>query len=234
LYVSEKELLRLVDYKVKTYEEAIKVIEELGLLPLASLIPDYPSLNSLTLQENWHSDTEFDPWLWRTKFSSDGVAGYGKFIKKKSILVSRELLPYVKKVLGSNELIEERYFSGSISREANSIYKIISQEEGIDTRALRARAGLKEKEKKKVFENALLDLQGSMDIVISGIQEKKNIDGEKNGWSSTAFETYDSWTSRNKIANIDSSREDAKKYLIAHFSNVCSKESLTRFEKIFG
>ncbi|QUG43088.1 hypothetical protein KD050_07590 [Psychrobacillus sp. INOP01] len=223
----------MVEYKVKTYEEAIKVIEELGLLPLASLIPEYPSLNSLTLQENWHSDTEFDPWIWRTKFSSDGVAGYGKFIKKKSILVSRQLLPYVKKVLGSNELVEERYFSGSISREANSIYEIISQEEGIDTRALRAKAGLKEKEKKKVFENALLDLQGSMDIVISGIQEKKNIDGEKNGWSSTSFETYDSWASRNKIANIDCSREDAKKYLIAHFSNVCSNESLTRFEKIF-
>ena len=74
-----------------------------------------------------------------------------------------------------------------------------------------------------------------MDIVISGIQEKKNIDGEKNGWrsASTAFETYDSWASRNKITNIDSSREDAKKYLIAHFSNVCSNESLTRFEKIF-
>ena len=36
-----------------------------------------------------------------------------------------------------------------------------------------------------------------MDIVISGIQEKKNATGEKNGWSSTAFETYDSWASRN-------------------------------------
>ncbi|WP_277585108.1 AlkZ-related protein [Psychrobacillus antarcticus] len=224
----------MIDYKAKTYEDAIKVIEELGLLPLASLIPGYPSLNSITIQENWHSDTEFDPWIWRTKFSSDGVAGYGKFIKKKSILVSRQLLPYIKLVLGHNESVEERYFNGNISKEALSLYKIINQEAGIDTRALRVKAGLKEKEKKKEFENALLDLQGTMDIVISGIHERRNVDGEKNGWSSTSFETYDSWTSRNKIAVIDMKREDAKKYLLAHFSKVCSNESLTRFEKIFG
>lgn len=223
----------MIDFKVQTYEEASKVIEELGLLPLASLIPEYPSLNSITSQESWHSDTEFDPWIWRTKFSSDGIAGYGKFIKKKSILVSRQLLPYVKIVLGYNESVEERYFNGNISKEAYSLYKIISQEEGIDTRALRAKAGLNEKEKKKLFENALLDLQGTMDIVITGIQEKKNLDGEKNGWSSTAFETYDSWTSRNNIANINTNREDAKKYLIAHFSNICSNESLKKLEKIF-
>lgn len=223
----------MVDYKVKTYEEAIQVIDELGLLPLASLVPGYPSLNGITLEEHWHSDTEFDPWIWRTKFSSDGIAGYGKFIKKKSMLVSRKLLPYVKIVLGSDISVEDRYLSGNISREACSLYKIISQEEGIDTRALRAKAGLKEKEKKKLFENALLDLQGTMDIVIPGIQEKKNEDGETNGWSSTSFETYGSWTGRNKIESTDINREDAKNYLMAHFSNVCSNESLIKFEKIF-
>ncbi|GIN86221.1 hypothetical protein J6TS2_26070 [Heyndrickxia sporothermodurans] len=222
-----------MDYKVKTYEEAIKVIEEIGLLPLAPLIPDYPSLNSITSQSAWHSDTEFDPWIWRTKFSADGVAGYGKFIKKKSNLVSRKLLPYVKAVLGSNETVEERYYNGNVSKEALNLYEIISQEEGIDTRELRKKAGLKEKENKKLFDHALLELQGAMDIVISGIQEKKNADGEKNGWSSTAFETYDSWASRNNIEVIGADKEEARNYLIDHFSRICSNESLNKLKKIF-
>ncbi|MGE6256971.1 AlkZ-related protein [Heyndrickxia sporothermodurans] len=222
-----------MDYKVKTYEEAIKVIEEIGLLPLAPLIPDYPSLNSITSQSAWHSDTEFDPWIWRTKFSADGVAGYGKFIKKKSILVSRKLLPYVKAVLGSNESVEERYYNGNVSKEALNLYEIISQEEGIDTRELRKKAGLKEKENKKLFDHALLELQGAMDIVISGIQEKKNADGEKNGWSSTAFETYDSWASRNNIEVIGADKEEARNYLIDYFSRICSNESLNKLKKIF-
>jgi hypothetical protein len=219
-------------YKVKTYEEAIKVIEEIGLLPLAPLIPDFPSLNSITSPDSWHSDTEFDPWIWRTRFSTDGVAGYGKFIKKKSVLVSRKLLPYVKKILGFEESIAERYFNGQVSKEAFKLFEIISQEEGIDTRALRIKGEFKEKDKKKIFENALLELQGTMDIVISGIQEKKNVDGEKNGWSSTAFETYDSWAIRNKIDIVELDKEEAKKYLIVHFLNVCSNDSVKKLEKI--
>ncbi|MFT4417312.1 hypothetical protein ACLM5H_26150 [Fredinandcohnia humi] len=220
-------------YEVKTYEEAISIIEEVGLLPLAPLIPDFPSLNTVTLPESWHSETEFDPWIWRTKFSVDGIAGYGKFIKKKSILISRELLPYVKRVLGSTDSVEDRYFNGNITKEAFEIYKIISQEAGIDTRTLRIRAGLKESDKKRIFENALLELQGSMDIVISGIQEKVNEVGDKNGWSSTAFETYDSWVRRNGIEILKIDREEAKKYLTNHFKNVCSDDSRKKFEKIF-
>lgn len=222
------------EYHVKTYEDAVLVIEEIGILPLAPLIPEFPSLNIMTLQENWHSDTEFDPWIWRTKFSVDGIAGYGKFIKKKSILVSRYLLPYVKKVLGHEGSMEERYFNGKVSKEALNLFRIIRQEEGIDTRELRTKAELREKEKKKLFENALLELQGSMDIVISGIHEKKNIDGEKSGWSSTAFETYDSWVSRNKIAIIDMDKEEASTYLINHFQRICTSESMKKLEKIFN
>ncbi|MDQ0153959.1 AlkZ-related protein [Robertmurraya andreesenii] len=221
-------------YEVKTYEEAINVINEVGILPLAPLIPDFPSLNTITRPEYWHSETEFDPWIWRTKFSTDGVAGYGKFIKKKSVLVSRQFLPYVKRVLGYQESVDERYFNGTVSKEALDIYQLIRQEEGIDTRALRGKAGLKDKDKKRIFENALLELQGSMDIVISGIQEKRNELGEKNGWSSTAFETYNSWITRNGIDIISIDKEQARQFLMAHFSNICSAEGIKRLGKIFA
>ncbi|TKC19014.1 hypothetical protein FA727_05560 [Robertmurraya kyonggiensis] len=223
----------MMEKKVNTYQEAIDVIEEVGLLPLATLIPDYPSLNTITMSENWYLDTEYDPWIWRTKFSSDGVAGYGKFIKKKSVLISRQLLPYMKNILGHSKSVEERYFNGIISKEALELFKLIGQEGGIDTRNLRVKAGLKESHKKRIFENALLELQGAMDIVISGIQVKKNGDGEKNGWNSTAFETYDSWAERNNIETFELSREEAKRILMIHFSSFCSNEVVKKFEKIF-
>ncbi|CAM3829459.1 hypothetical protein GCM10009865_05710 [Aeromicrobium ponti] len=43
----------MVEYNVKTYEEAINVIEEVGILPLAPLIPDFPSLNFDLVLMNW-------------------------------------------------------------------------------------------------------------------------------------------------------------------------------------
>lgn len=80
----------------------------------------------------------------------------------------------------------------------------------------------------------LVELPRTMDIVISGIQEKKNADGERNGWSSTAFETYDSCRTRNKIDIITMAKEGAKKYLKAYFLIVYSNdETVKKLEKLF-
>ncbi|MBV7506640.1 hypothetical protein KW850_15350 [Bacillus sp. sid0103] len=223
----------MVDYQISTYEEAVKVIKEVGLLPLSPLIPQYPSLDSITSKEHWHTGSENDPWLWRAQFPVDGVAAYGKFIKKKSVLISREILPLVKTILGSKESVSKRYKDGLISREALELFTLISEEEGIDTRVLRAKAGMKDKEKKKPFDQALLELQGSMDIVVSGTKEKINASGEKNGWSSTSFETLDYWSKNNVVDLYDIEMEEAKDELKNHFVKIGSPESLKALGKIF-
>ncbi|WP_342429689.1 hypothetical protein [Neobacillus sp. FSL H8-0543] len=220
-------------YNVHTYEEAIEVIKEIGFLPLASLIPGYPSLDSMTAKEQWHTGTEFDPWLWRAKFPVDGAAAYGKFVKKKSVLISSEWLPMVKAVLGSRHSLKQRYQDGLVSREALELFELIRESEGIDTRLLRVQAGMKDKEKKKSFDNALLELQGSMDIVVAGTKAKTNDQGEKNGWSSTAFETMLHWTEHNRIAETPIEMEDAKMMLKDHFASFCSEETMKAFAKIF-
>jgi hypothetical protein len=223
----------LVDYKISTYEEAVKVIKEVGLLPLSPLIPDYPSLDSITPKENWHSGSDDDPWMWRARFPVDGVAAYGKFIKKKSILISSELLPLVSAILGSQYSVAKRYNDGLVSREALELFTLISAEEGIDTRVLRAKAGMKDKEKKKAFDNALLELQGSMDIVVSGTKEKTNVSGEKNGWSSTSFETLAFWSKNNHVDQRKIEMDEAKHELKNHFAQLCGPESMKALVKIF-
>ncbi|MHC0037535.1 AlkZ-related protein [Pseudoneobacillus sp. C159] len=220
-------------YQINTYEEAIEVIQELGILPLANLTPHYPSLESMTAKENWHSGTLMDPWLWRAKFPVDGVAAYGKFLKKKSILISRKWLPFVFTVIGNNDSIEERYSNGLVSREALELYKIIHEEEGIDTRVLRVKAGMKDKDKKKPFDQALVELQANMDIVVSGTKAKTNEFGEVNGWSSTAFETIENWAGRNKVSLGNIRVEMAKNELKAHFEKNSHPEAMKFFTKLF-
>jgi hypothetical protein len=222
----------LKEYRIETYEEAVQVIREVGILPLATLVPQYPSLDSITAKENWHTGSDFDPWLWRAMFPTDGVAAYGKFLKKKSVLISREVLPLVRGVLGSMESVEKRYSDGLVSREALELFKLIREEEGIDTRILRVKAGMKDKEKKKVFDQALVELQGSMDIVVAGTKEKTNEVGEKNGWSSTSFETMENWAARNNVSQV-SEIEAAKSELKDHLEQVCNLEAMKAFCKIF-
>jgi hypothetical protein len=223
----------LKEYQIQTYEEAVEVIKEIGILPLATLVPKYPSLDRMTAKENWHTGLENDPWLWRAMFPVDGVAAYGKFLKKKSVLVSREWLPIVRAIIGSSDSLEKRYSDGLVSRDALELYKLIREEEGIDTRVLRVKAGMKDKEKKKAFDQALLELQGSMDIVVSGTQEKTNELGEKNGWSSTSFETMENWAKRNNVGQADMDIEAAKQELKNHLEKICEPEALKAFGKIF-
>ncbi|PAE41474.1 AlkZ-related protein [Bacillus sp. 7884-1] len=222
------------EYKVHTYEEAIEVIRAIGFLPLAKLIPNYPSLDSITAKEHWYTGSELDPWLWRAKFPGDGSAAYGKFVKKKSVLLSTELLPFIRAILGSPLSVEARYQDGLMSKEAVELFALIKENEGIDTRVLRIEAGMKDKEKKKLFDNALLELQGSMDICVSGTKAKTNDDGEKNGWSSTSFETMNYWAKNHRIDGSQIEKEEAKMKVRDHFASICSTEAMKAFNKIFG
>ena len=47
--------------------------------------------------------------------------------------------------------VNERYNDGYFSKEAYNLYNIIEQEEGIDTRLLRQKSDMKEKEKKEII-----------------------------------------------------------------------------------
>ncbi len=218
---------------IHTYEEAVAVINEVGLLPLAPLFDDYPSLGSITPKEAWHSDTDQDPWMWRTQFAADGVVAYGKFIRKKAVFISKDLLPLVLAALASQETMEERYENGKVSREALTLFGHISGNQGIDTRVLRAKAGMKEKEKKKAFDQALLELQGNLDIVVSGTKEKQDENGEKNGWSSTSYETMGHWCEKNNIERIKLDKEEATEQLLTYFSSLTTEATMKKLKKIF-
>lgn len=219
---------------VITFEEAAEIVAKIGILPLATLIPDHPSLNGLTKAENWHTGSELDPWSWRVRFPGEGLAGYGKFVKKKAILVSSEWFPAFVAAVGSTKSIEERYNDGLASREAVTLLQIIRERQGIDTRILRVEADMKAKEKKTAFDNAVTELQASLDIVISGVKERQNAEGEKNGWSSTSFETVSHWMEDNGLSSFEGDSEEAIGWLHSKMNGVWSPAAIAWMNKAFS
>ncbi|MEK4851917.1 hypothetical protein NST04_18860 [Paenibacillus sp. FSL H7-0756] len=219
---------------VTTFEEMAEVVARLGIVPLASLIPEHPSVNGLTLAENWHTDTELDPWGWRVRFPGEGLAGYGKFIKKKAILVSREWLPAYLAAAGPHQSLVDRYESGLATREALTLLEIIRANEGIETRQLRSMADMKAKEKKTAFDNAVTELQGSLDIVISGVKQRVNADGEPNGWNSTSYETTGHWMQEAGIPPFEGSREEAIAWLRSRMEAAWAPEAVAWINKALG
>nr|WP_274528536.1 hypothetical protein [Paenibacillus piscarius] len=211
-----------------------EVVARLGIVPLAGLIPEHPSVNGLTLKENWHTDTELDPWGWRVRFPGEGLAGYGKFIKKKAVLVSREWLPAYLAAAGPQQSLEVRYKSGLATREALTLLEIIRANEGIETRQLRSMADMKAKEKKTAFDNAVTELQGSLDTVISGVKQRVNAEGEPNGWNSTSYETTGHWMQGAGIPFFEGSRDEAVAWLRARMEGAWTPEAIAWTAKALG
>jgi hypothetical protein len=223
-----------IDYKVNCYEDAVKVVHEVGILPLSSLIPNHPSLESITNKSDWYTSTSMDPWLWRVRFAGDGSAAYGKFIKKKSILIATELVPWIKAIIGNQSDMNQRYADGLISATELRLYQFIENEPGIETRALRAVSGLKATEHKKEYDQAITDLQASMNIVISGVHERFNDNGDKNGWNSTSFETITNWMKTNGLQTDVFNKRDAQEKLQEWLQTKCSPEAMQYLSKVFS
>lgn len=225
-----------IDTIVKTYEQASDLIREIGILPLANLIPEFPSLDSVTEKEAWHNDhtPAADPWLWRDRFASEGVAAYGKFFKKKNILIAKELFPAVKALLGDERTVEERYEDGELSIAAKKIYVAIEHQGGIDTRALRKAVGMAQTEAKKDYDKALLELQESCDIVIAGVVGRVNDEGEKSGWSSMGYELADRWLEQKGLSADLPTVAEAKAKLQAHLERVTTPKAYAYLQKVLG
>ncbi len=198
-----------------TFTETAQVIEHLGILPLSSFIPDHPSLVSITREDAWHTGADTDPWLWRDRFAIEGIAAYGRFLGDKPLLVSREIFPVVQCVLASGETVEERYAAGLVANETLRIYTCIAENDDIDVRTLRRQAGMQHSSDKNAFDRSLNELQNAGEVVISGISERLNEQGNKSGWNSTCYMLADNWMQRHGIAKAHLLREQAKTELFA-------------------
>jgi hypothetical protein len=195
---------------INTFNEACNVVEHLGILPLSSFIPNHPSLVSITRDDAWHTGMDTDPWLWRDGFAGEGIAAYGRFLAGKPILISRQFFPLVKCALSPSESVTGRYMAGNLARSAYKIYECIRENDGIDVKRLRILTGMQQTSEKRAFDRTLVDLQSTIDIVISGISERLNEYGNKSGWNSTCYMLADRWMEQYGIEPILYSREEAK------------------------
>jgi hypothetical protein len=209
--IFQKRSLHVSHLIVKTYGEASRVVEQLGILPLSGFIPAHPSLDSITEPAAWHTD----PWHWRDHFASEGIAAYGRFIGSRPILIAQGVFALVKCLLASPQTVKERYEAGLLARSTVQIYETIQHNHGIEVRTLRKLVGMQDKADKNAFDHALIDLQNTADIVISGVAENRNDQGTKSGWNGTCYMLTEYWMEEHGIKPLQLSPAEAKTQLFA-------------------
>ena len=216
---------------VKTYGEACRVVEELGILPLSGFIPDHPSLDSITEPTAWHTGAETDPWHWRVRFATEGIAAYGRFLGFRPILIAQGVFPLVKCLLASPQTVKERYAAGLLARSTVQIYETIQHNPSVEVRALRKMVGMQGKAEKNAFDHALIDLQKTLDIVISGVGENRNDQGNKSGWNGTCYMLAEHWMEEHGIKTLQLSSANAKLQLFAWLKPRWEENALLYLQK---
>ncbi len=169
-----------LDLKVKTQAEAVRFINEAGIvllfpgdnLPLPDL---WSAINGMDrkLPKHHHDYALHKTWDWKDTIPSRKEAWYGKLIKGKPAFVSLKDLPAIY-ALSSNfgELDDylEAYADGLMSKECKTIYEVLLAEGPMPTSALRKATNMAGGgDNARKFERAIAELQTDLKIVKSGI-----------------------------------------------------------------
>lgn len=210
------------------YQEFVQWVEKYKIFPFSDFVPEYPSLTAAAANNDWHTGSSTDPWLWRIRIVQDGAAAYGKFFSDKACFIHTDFFPLVRSILSSGKTIDVRYNDGLISRTAYHIYKVLCEHGNIDSRNLRKLTGLDKKENKKEYEKSLIELQNYGDVVITGAAQQNDADA---GWSSMCYQPSELWLSSIQARSDYAPVEDARNRVKGELSRICSDKSLKFFVK---
>ena len=90
---------------------------------------------------------------------------------------------------------------------------------------------MQDKSDKHAFDHALIDLQNTADIVISGVAENRNDQGNKSGWNGTCYMLAERWMEEHGIKPLQLSPAEAKMHLFAWLKPRWEEEAVVYLHK---
>jgi hypothetical protein len=176
-------------YRIRTANELINWINEIGFLPLfANEIEGFSAEEHVSPNYWWTGVREEDPWEWREIIAAGHEVAYGKFFDKRAGFISIEWLPYFVNSRRGGYDFDARWEDGKASlREKRIMDFFLSDEEEepfkdvyILSTDLKKQAGFG-KGGEKNYPGIITGLQMATYLVISDFKRRENKKGEEYG-----------------------------------------------------
>lgn len=180
-------------YRIRTWQELINWINEIGFLPLFGNEVEGFSAEEHTAPDYWWSgNRKEDPWEWREIIAASGQAAYGKFFGSKAGFISLEWLPYFVNFRRDGYDFDARWQDGLAGRREKKIMDFfISEDEYGDavykkdrilSTDLKKTAGFG-KGGEKNYSGVITGLQMQTYLVTADFRRRKNKRSEEYGMS---------------------------------------------------
>ena len=168
--------------RIRTWQELINYINEVGFLPLFKNEVEGFSAEEHTSDLFWWSgDPEQDPWYWREIIARSGQVAYGKFYNKKTGFISLEWLPVFANYRRDGYDYDAAWDDGLLNVRAKKIMDLFEDHEELAGHEIRKLAGFG-KGGEKNFSGVITDLQMRTYLVMTDFRLRKNKKGQEYGW----------------------------------------------------
>lgn len=174
-------------FTIRTKEDLIKAIDEMGFLPLFE-----NSIPGFSVEENvdpaiWFG-SEPGPWEWKGPVIQETGCAYGKFFEQKAVFVSREWFPDLANYRRDGYDFDARFDDGLAPFRDKELFDLLDETVPIMTGDLRDK-GHYRKGGKKGFETIINRLQAQCYVLISDFKYKQDKHGRQYGWGVAEYST---------------------------------------------
>ena len=178
-------------YRIRTWQELVNWINEVGFLPLfANGVEGFSAEEHVSPDYWWTGDPDEDSWAWREIIAASHQLAYGKFFDRKAGFISLEWLPFFANYRRNGYDFDSRYEDGLASRREKKIMDMLTgrDEDGdvtfpddrILSTELKKKAGFG-KGGEKNYPGIITGLQMQTYLVITDFHRRINKRGEEYG-----------------------------------------------------
>ncbi len=115
-------------YRIRTWQELVNWINEVGFLPLFSNGVEGFSVEEHVSPDYWWTGVkQEDPWEWREIIAASRQVAYGKFFDQKAGFISLEWLPYFVNYRRDGYDFDSRWEDGLASRREKNIMDMLTR-----------------------------------------------------------------------------------------------------------
>lgn len=174
-------------YRIRSYQELINWINEIGFLPLfKNEIEGFSVEEHVSNQFWWTGDPEQDPWEWREIIARTEEVAYGKFFNKKSGFISLKWFPYFANYRREGYDFDARWEDELASMRSKKIMDQFDMGEEYTGQELKQKAGFG-KGGEKNFNGVVTELQMQSYLTIRDFRRKRNKRGAEYGMSVSIY-----------------------------------------------
>ena len=175
--------------RVRTPDELIGKISEVGFLPLfRNSVPGF-SVEEMTFGPHWWTgDERSDPWEWRRILADGSQVAYGKFFDKKAGFISLDWLPRFSNWRRDGYDFDALWEDEKASFRQKKIMDLFLQKEEWYSFDLRRKAGFGPGGEKN-FEGVLTDLMMRTYLTVRDFRCRLNARGAPYGWHVAVYAT---------------------------------------------